>query len=274
MRNNIKKLGVVIGLGLMIYSCATVPLTGRRQMKLLPESDMLAMSLTSYATFLDSAKVVSTGNGKQMVTNAGLRISKAVETFLSTTADSTEIKNYQWEFNLVDDPTVNAWCMPGGKVVFYSGIIPICQTENGVAVVMGHEIAHAIARHGNERMSHGLVQQLGGVALSVAVMDKPEETQQLFQLAYGAGTQLGVMLPFSRKHESEADHMGLMFMAMAGYSPQEAPLFWDRMNAMSGGARPPEFLSTHPNPAKRSSELSKSMPEAQKYLDAWKLKQK
>ncbi|MFT5511824.1 MAG: putative Zn-dependent protease [Bacteroidia bacterium] len=264
------KIGVIICVSLMLYACATVPLTGRRQMKLLPESELVAMSLTSYSTFLDSSNVVSAGSSKQMVTNAGVRISHAVETYLSTTSDSTEIKNYQWEFNLVNDPTVNAWCMPGGKVVFYSGIIPICQSETGVAVVMGHEIAHAIARHGNERMSHGLIQQLGGVALNVAIMDKPEETQQLFQLAYGAGTQLGVMLPFSRKHESEADHMGIMFMAMAGYNPVEAPLFWDRMNAMAGGARPPEFLSTHPNPSKRSADLEKDMPEALKYYKAWK----
>jgi len=269
MRNSINKIGVITLVSLMMYACATVPLTGRRQMKLLPESDLVAMSLTSYSTFLDSSNVVKAGANKQMVTNAGMRISKAVEKFLSSTADSTEIKNYKWEFNLVDDPTVNAWCMPGGKVVFYSGILPICQTETGVAVVMGHEIAHAIARHGNERMSHGLVQQLGGVALSVAVMDKPEETQQLFQLAYGAGTQLGVMLPFSRKHESEADHMGIMFMAMAGYNPEEAPVFWERMNALSSGARPPEFLSTHPNPTKRSTALAKDMPEALRYYKEW-----
>lgn len=273
MRNDFKKIGIVVGLGLMIYSCATVPLTGRRQMKLLPESDLVAMSLTSYSSFLDSSQVVKAGANRTMVTNAGMRISKAVEAYLSTTADSAEIKNYQWEFNLVDDPTVNAWCMPGGKVVFYSGILPICESETGVAVVMGHEIAHAIARHGNERMSHGLVQQLGGVALSVAVKDKPEETQQLFQLAYGTGTQLGVMLPFSRKHESEADHMGIMFMAMAGYNPEEAPLFWERMNALSSGARPPEFLSTHPNPTKRSGDLKKDMPEALEYYEAWKKEQ-
>lgn len=273
MRSGVNKIGVIVGLGLMIYSCATVPLTGRRQMKLLPESELVAMSLTSYSSFLDSSQVVKSGANKNMVTNAGIRISQAVEAYLSTTSDSTEIKNYQWEFNLVDDPTVNAWCMPGGKVVFYSGILPICQTETGVAVVMGHEIAHAIARHGNERMSHGLVQQLGGVALSVAVMDKPEETQQLFQVAYGVGTQVGVMLPFSRKHESEADHMGLMFMAMAGYNPEEAPLFWERMNALSSGARPPEFLSTHPNPAKRSANLTHDMPEALEYYEAWKSKQ-
>ncbi|MBO6517165.1 MAG: M48 family metallopeptidase [Bacteroidia bacterium] len=267
-----KKIGVVICLAALVYSCAKVPLTGRRQMKLLPESDLVAMSLTSYTSFLDTSTVVSSGNYKNMVTNAGLRISKAVEEYIGGTRDSVELKHYQWEFNLVNDPTVNAWCMPGGKVVFYTGIMPICQTEEGVAVVMGHEIAHAIARHGNERMSQGLVQQLGGVALSVAVMDKPQETQQLFHLAYGVGTQVGVMLPFSRKHESEADHMGLMFMAMAGYNPQEAPRFWQRMDAQAGGARPPEFLSTHPNPEKRAANLAKLMPEAMEYYNTHKEK--
>ncbi len=265
MKIDIKKIGIFVALAAIVISCARVPLTGRRQMKLLPESELVAMSLTSYSSFLDTSSVVSSGNYKNMVTRAGMRISMAVEEYLKGTKDSTELKHYQWEFNLVNDPSVNAWCMPGGKVVFYSGIMPICQTEEGVAVVMGHEIAHAIARHGNERMSQSLVQQLGGVALSVAVSDKPQETQELFQLAYGAGTQLGVMLPFSRKHESEADHMGLMFMAMAGYNPQEAPLFWQRMDANAGGARPPEFLSTHPNPEKRAANLKKRMPEALEY---------
>ncbi len=269
MKNVSTKTLIVALISLIIYSCAKVPLTGRRQMKLLPESDLVAMSLTSYSQFLDTSQVVTSGNYKQMVSNAGMRISRAVESYLRTTGDSNLINNYKWEFNLVDDPTVNAWCMPGGKVVFYSGIMPICATETGVAVVMGHEIAHAIARHGNERMSHGLVQQLGGVALTVAIADKPAETQQLFQLAYGAGTQVGVMLPFSRKHESEADHMGIMFMAMAGYNPEEAPKFWDRMNALSGGARPPEFLSTHPNPSKRAAALAADMPEALKYYSQW-----
>lgn len=265
MKSNLRKFGVVIVLAAIVYSCARVPLTGRRQVKLLPESELVAMSLTSYSSFLDTSSVVSTGNYKNMVTTVGLRISKAVEDYIKTTRDSNQLKNYHWEFNLVNDPAVNAWCMPGGKVVFYTGIMPICQTEEGVAVVMGHEIAHAIARHGNERMSQGLVQQLGGVALSVAVSDKPAETQQLFQVAYGVGTQVGVMLPFSRKHESEADHMGIMFMAMAGYNPEEAPKFWGRMDAMAGGARPPEFLSTHPNPEKRAANLKKLMPEALEY---------
>ena len=205
MKHNALKFGLFTILIVMVISCAKVPLTGRRQMRLLPESELVAMSLTSYTSFLDTSKVVNAGNYKNMVSSAGLRISEAVETYLKSTGDSMLTKNYNWEFNVVDEATVNAWCMPGGKVVFYTGIMPICETEQGVAVVMGHEIAHAIARHGNERMSHGLIQQLGGVALSVAVSDKPAETQQLFQLAYGAGTQLGVMLPFSRKHESQVD---------------------------------------------------------------------
>lgn len=267
---HIKSVLAFATLTLIIYSCARVPMTGRRQMKLLPESDLVAMSLTSYSSFLDTSTVVSSGNYHQMVKNAGNRISKAVEQYLRSTGDTSELANYQWEFNLVDEPTVNAWCMPGGKVVFYSGIMPICETETGVAVVMGHEIAHAIARHGNERISHGVAQQLGGVALNVALSDRPQETQQLFQLAYGVGTQVGVMLPFSRKHESEADYMGLMFMAMAGYNPNEAPTFWGRMNALGGGARPPEFMSTHPHPETRIDALKKNMPKAEEYYQKWK----
>jgi len=206
---------------------------------------------------------VSSGADRNSVISAGERISKAVMDYLKGSKYEASVNAYKWEFNLIDENTVNAWCMPGGKVAFYTGIMPICQNETGVAVVMGHEVAHAIARHGNERMSQILATQLGGIVLTVALADKPQETQQLFHLAYGVGTQVGVMLPFSRLHESEADHMGLMFMAMAGYDPQEAPKFWNRMNALSKH-RPPEFLSTHPNPEKRASNLKALMPEALK----------
>lgn len=251
----------VIALGVFILSCARVPMTGRRQLKLLPESEMVAMGLTAYSGFIDTSEVVLSGANHQMVGNAGARISKAVMDYFKGSRYESDLAQYKWEFNLVNENIVNAWCMPGGKVVFYQGIMPLCQNETGVAVVMGHEVAHAVARHGNERMSQGLAQQLGGVALAVALADKPQETQALFQLAYGVGTQVGVMLPFSRLHETEADEMGLMFMAMAGYDPREAPKFWERMNAV-GGARPPEFLSTHPNPEKRSSNLAALMPKA------------
>lgn len=249
---------------LLLYGCTRVPITGRRQTNLLPESDLMAMALTDYNQVLSQSRVVNSGANAQKVKEVGEKISKAVTEYMNGHGFSKRIANYQWQFTLIDDPTVNAWCMPGGKVAFYTGILPICQDENGIAVVMGHEIAHAIARHGNERMSQGLMLQLGGVALDVATATKPEQTRQLFQLAYGAGANVGVMLPYSRKHESEADRMGLIFMAMAGYHPKEAPLFWERMNKQ-GGNRPPEFLSTHPDPAKRADALNKNMQEALKY---------
>lgn len=253
--------------GVLISSCSKVPITGRKQLGLLPESELMSMSLTSYNQFLSSNKVVTSGNDLAMVKRVGDRLSKQITSYLQANKMGDRVAGFKWEFNLVDDKTVNAWCMPGGKIVFYTGIMPICKDEAGVAVVMGHEIAHAIARHGNERMSQGLAQQLGGVALSAAVANKSQETQQLFSAAYGIGTQVGAMLPFSRLHESEADEMGLYFMAMAGYDPRVAPAFWQRMNA-GGGGRTPEFLSTHPNPSTRIANLNKWMPKAIQHYNA------
>lgn len=255
---------VFIFLLLAIQSCVRVPITGRRQTNLLPESDLMAMALTNYNEVLSQSKVVSTGANAEMVKKVGEKISKAVTDYMNSHGFSKRVAGYNWQFSVIDDPTVNAWCMPGGKVVFYTGILPVCQDENGIAVVMGHEISHAIARHGNERMSQGLLLQLGGVALNVATSTKPEETRQLFQLAYGVGANVGVMLPYSRKHESEADRMGIIFMAMAGYDPNNAPLFWERMNKL-GGSKPPLILSTHPSDEKRIADLKKNMPEALKY---------
>jgi predicted Zn-dependent protease len=200
-----------------------------------------------------------------MVKGVGLKIQKAVEEYMAQNNWSGQLEGYAWEFNLIEDDIVNAWCMPGGKVVFYTGIMPICQDETGVAVVMGHEVAHAIANHGAERMSQGLVQQMGGQALSVALSSKPAETQALYNAAYGIASNYGAMLPFSRLHESEADKMGLIFMAMAGFDPQEAPKFWERMQKKSGGAAPPEFLSTHPSHESRIKDLNAQIPEAMKY---------
>ena len=249
---------------LIFQSCTKVPITGRRQTNLLPENDLMAMALTSYNQVLSESKLVTTGTNAQSVKSVGERISMAVTTYMNANGYSKRIANYNWQFTVIDDPTINAWCMPGGKVAFYTGILPVCQDETGIAVVMCHEIAHAIARHGNERMSQGLLLQLGGVALDVATTSKPEETRQLFQLAYGVGATVGVMLAYSRKHESEADRMGLVFMAMAGYDPNEAPLFWERMSKL-GGAKPPLLLSTHPSDEKRIANLKKYMPEALKY---------
>ena len=258
-----------IALGLILsiaISCAKIPITGRRQFKMLPESTLMDMSLTSYQHILDTAKVLHNSADAIRVKTVGDKISKSVEEYLKGTKYEKRIEGFNWEFNLIEDSIVNAWCMSGGKVAFYTAIMPICKTETGVAVVMGHEIAHAIAQHGNERVSQGLALQMGGVALDVAASTRSEETRALVQLAYGVGANVGVMLPFSRKHETEADEMGLMFMAMAGYNPEEAPLFWDRMNQL-GGTRPPEFLSTHPDPDKRKENLQKLMPKALEYYN-------
>jgi len=200
-----------------------------------------------------------------MVKRVGRNIEGAVVQYLYDNNYAELLEGFDWEFNLVDDPQVNAWCMPGGKVVVYTGILPVTQDEAGLAVVMGHEIAHAIADHGNERMSQGLLQQYGGVALSVALQDKPAETQALWMTAYGVGTYYGAMLPYSRLHESEADHLGLIFMSIAGYNPQASIPFWQRMADASGGQAPPEFMSTHPSHETRISNLQKWMPEAMKY---------
>lgn len=247
-----------------IVSCAKVPVSGRRQLNLLPESTLNAMALTEYKTFLTQNTVVPSSDANaQMVKRVGQRIADAATTYMRTHGQAKRIAGYKWEFNLVQDPTVNAWCMPGGKVVVYSGILPLTQTETGLAVVLGHEISHAIANHGNERMSQQLGVQAGQVALEVALSQKPAETRNIFLQSYGVGANLG-LLKYSRVHESEADHIGLIFMAMAGYNPNDAVAFWQRMQSQSSGTKPPEFLSTHPSDATRISDIKKWMPEAMK----------
>ncbi len=249
---------------MLVGGCAQVPLTGRTQMALLPESTLVEMSLTSYGEFLKENKLSTNKQQTEMVKRVGNRIASAVEKYLTDNGYASRIADFKWEFNLVDNDTPNAWAMPGGKVVFYTGILPLTQNEDGLAVVMGHEIAHAVARHGNERMSQGLMVQMGGIALSQALREKPEATQALFLTAYGLGSQVGVMLPYSRKHEYEADELGLIFMAMAGYQPAEAINFWTRMSQM-GGPRPPEFLSTHPIDTKRIENIKRVLPKAMEY---------
>lgn len=247
---------------LLIVSCNKVPISNRKQFNLLPESELMGMSLTNYQEFLSKNQVLNNADA-QMVKQVGARISKAVEQYFTQKNNLKAIKGYNWEFNLVNEKTVNAWCMPGGKVVFYSGILPVTKNETGIAVVMGHEIAHAIARHGNERMSQQLMVQAGGLALSVALAQKSRETQELFMLSYGVGTTLG-SLKYSRTHESEADKLGLVFMAMAGYNPSEAVNFWQRM-AQQGGQKPPQLLSTHPSDDTRIKDIQAFLPNALKY---------
>ena len=201
-----------------------------------------------------------------MVNRVGLRISKAITKYYNDQGKQSAISGYNWEFNTIDSPEANAWCMPGGKVVVYTGILPITQNETALAIVLGHEIAHAIAKHGSERMSQGMVQQFGGMALDVALSKKPQETRNLFMQAYGLGSTVGAVLPWSRQQEIEADHFGLIFAAMAGYNPEEAVAFWQRMSN-TGGAKQPEFLSTHPSDNTRISKLKELMPEALKYYN-------
>jgi predicted Zn-dependent protease len=257
-------IGITVVLALVVFACSTVPITGRKQLSLIPASEMLSMSYSEYDGFLKSNKLSTNQEQIRLVKKVGGRIQKAVETYFAEKGLSDQLKDYKWEFNLVESKEVNAWCMPGGKVVVYTGILPITQNEVGLAVVLGHEISHAVAQHGAERMSQQLLAQLGGAALSVALQNKPEQTKQLWMSVYGVGSQVGVLLPYSRTHESEADHLGLIFMAMAGYDPHEAVTFWERM-AATGGQKPPEFLSTHPADETRIADIKKELPEAMQY---------
>lgn len=254
----------VLALIILFQSCGTVPLIGRKQISLLPESNVVEMSLTNYGQFLKDNKLSANKEQTVRVKRVGARISAAVEKYLSDNGFADRISDFKWEFNLVDNADANAWCMPGGKVVFYTGIMPLCMNDIGVAVVMGHEIGHAVARHGNERMSQELLVQFGNTALTELVKSKPEQTQAIFQSAYGLGAQYGVMLPFSRQHEYEADKLGLIFMAIAGYDPNDAISFWQRMAANSG-AKIPEFMSTHPLEQNRITAIQNFLPEALKY---------
>lgn len=223
------------------------------------------MANQQYKEVITKGPLSSNQDQAQLVKRVGGKIQKAVEEYMASKGASSDLAGFQWEYNLIDDPKmVNAWCMPGGKVAFYTGIMPICRDEAGVAVVMGHEVAHAIANHGRERMSQQLLAQYGLGTMSALMGQNPTAGQELFMQAVGAGTNLG-MLKFSREHESEADRIGLIFMTMAGYDPNQAPAFWERMTAMSGGQEPPEFMSTHPSHSTRVSDLKSWIPEAMSY---------
>jgi predicted Zn-dependent protease len=251
----------------VLVACSKNILTGRNQLILVPEQELQTMAQQEYRQFLSTNRVVSSSNNRdaEMVRRVGQRITRAVENYYASKGISQELEGFNWEYNLVQDNAINAWCMPGGKIVVYTGLLPVTQNEAALAVVMGHEVSHAILRHGNERMSQGLAQQLGGAALSVALANKPAETQNLFYTAFGIGSTVGILLPYARKHELEADRWGLNFTAMAGYNPEEAIPLWERMERASQGGRPPEFLSTHPSEGRRIEELRKHMPEALKY---------
>lgn len=265
MKNLILSLIITVLTIFILQSCSTVPLTGRSQLNMIPNSEMLTMSFQQYDQFLKENKLSTNQAEVNIVKKTGENIQHAVERYLQANNLSDRLNGYNWEFNLVESDQVNAWCMPGGKVVVYTGILPLTMDENGLAVVMGHEIAHAIAEHGNERMSQQLLQEVGAVGLMVAMKDEPAQTQAIWLSVYGVGTTVGVILPYSRTHESEADHLGLIFMAMAGYDPHIAPEFWKRMAASKQGGSPPEFLSTHPSDQTRINDITAWIPEAMKY---------
>lgn len=265
MKSLKSSITICVVLSLLLMSCSTVPITGRSQLHLISDSTMNSMSLQQYGEFLKSNKISNNKKQTQMVKRVGANIQKAVERFFAQKGMSSELAGYEWEFNLVESSEVNAWCMPGGKVVVYTGILPIAGDETGLAVVMGHEIAHAVAKHGSERMSQGLIAQMGGMALSTALSEQPAETQQLWMTVFGVGAQYGVLLPYGRTQETEADRLGLIFMAMAGYDPNQAVGFWQRMSQEKGGKAPPEFLSTHPSDETRIKKIKEIIPEAMTY---------
>ncbi|NNK82374.1 MAG: M48 family metallopeptidase [Flavobacteriaceae bacterium] len=247
---------------LLFLSCATNPFTGKKTMALVSNAQLFPTAFAQYDQFLSENNVVTGTKDAEMITRVGQRIATAAERWLNANNYQGYLKDYQWEYNLVEDKTVNAWCMPGGKIVFYTGILPIAQSETGVAAIMGHEVAHALANHGQQRMSAGLIQQLGAVGVVVATGNESREKQEMWMQAYGAASTVGGMLPFSRSHETEADRIGLYLMAVAGYNPDEASELWKRMKANSGGQAPPEFLSTHPSNDTRIENLKKLAPQA------------
>lgn len=264
---NIKHKIVAFGAVVMFLSCATNPFTGKKTLALVPNSQIFPTAFAQYDQFLNENKVVTGTAEANMVKNVGQKIAVAAERWLNANGYQGYLEGYQWEYTLVDDKAVNAWCMPGGKIVVYTGILPIAKTEAGLAAIMGHEVSHALANHGQQRMSAGILQQAGAVAGNVAIKD--QQTLNIFNQAYGVGSNVLGILPFSRSHETEADEIGLYLMAVAGYNPMEAADLWRRMKAQSGGQSPPEFLSTHPSSDTRIRNIEamapKAVAEAKKY---------
>ncbi|MFC3414476.1 M48 family metallopeptidase [Algoriphagus hitonicola] len=260
-----KRVIAIFILVLLLDACSKVPITGRSRLSAVSHEEIMPLVNEQYDSVINEGKVLTnTADGRKVV-EVGSRISKAVENFLVQEGYGDIVDEFDWEFNLLESEQINAWCMPGGKVAFYTGILPITKNETGIAVVMGHEIAHAVASHSQERMSNGMAANLGLSIFSAAMGQNPTMMQQLLLQSVGIGSQLG-MLKFSRKHELEADELGLLFMAMAGYDPREAPVFWERMSA-AGGEAPPEFLSTHPGPDRRIERLNANMKKAMEYYE-------
>ena len=267
--NRCLTIGLRVFMGMLptflMLACADVPITHRSGLHLVPDTELVAMSFQQYQAVLGKSQLSPDARQTAMLRQVGVRIANAAEAFLKESGDQGAIANYHWEFNLIqDDKTVNAWVMPGGKAAVYTGILKYTRDETGLAVVLGHEVGHALADHGNERLSQSLLTQLGGMALAVAVQSHPQQTQALFMQAFGVGTSVGFLLPYSRLHEREADRIGLTLMARAGYDPREAIPFWQRMQAQEK-AQPPEFLSTHPASETRIRGIQAYLAEALPY---------
>ncbi len=259
-----RKIALLLLIGTLLASCSKVPITGRKQMNLLPEGLITNMSQLNYQQFKDSNIVIASRDKRTHVMNAvGPRIATAVQNYMTENGLQKRIQGYQWEFTMFDNKQVNAWAMPGGKIAVYTGILPYTKDEFGMATVIGHEVGHVIARHGNERMSQQLAIMLGGMSLQVALNQEPEKTRDIFLMVYGVGSTLGT-LAYSRQHEYEADKLGMVFMALAGYDPTKSIEFWERMSA-GGGAAIPEFLSTHPNDQNRIQAMKEFLPTAMTY---------
>jgi predicted Zn-dependent protease len=255
---------LVIVLMLAIFAgCSTVPVTGRRQLNLVGDQEVLTSSFQQYSEYIKSAPVSKDKTNTALVVKVGKRIAAAVEQYLRDNGMSSQIDEYQWEFNLIADAQANAFCMPGGKIVVYEGILPLTKDETGLAVVLGHEVAHAVAKHSNERMSQQMLASVGSEVVSAATSKSSALIKELAPAVFGLGAQYAVMLPYSRSHELEADHIGLIFMAMAGYDPRQAEPFWQRMAQQ--GSSVPQFMSTHPSDATRISKIQGWLPEALKY---------
>lgn len=257
-----KRIIALAFLTVFLVECSTVPITGRKRINVVSDAQVLPTSFAQYKGFLEKNKLSTDREKSNQIKRVGKNISAAVDRFMRANGMKAEADAYRWEFNLVEDKTVNAWCMPGGKVVFYTGILPICANEDGVAAVMGHEVAHAFAKHGQERMTSAYGQQLGGAVVALGTQNSKQS--QLWNMAYGVGSQVG-MLAFSRTHETEADKLGLVFMLMAGYEGSEAAEVWVRMSQKAGSKKaPPEFLSTHPSNQSRIQTLRAFLPEAKR----------
>lgn len=247
----------------VLTACGTVAVTGRKQLRLVSDEEVMSLSNQSFTDYMKTAKASANKTNTAMVVRVGKNIATAVETYLKNNGRASEVEQFAWEFHLVQDETPNAFCMPGGKIVVNEGILPYTKNEEGLAIVLGHEVAHAVAKHSAERISQQMALNYGGTALGILLGNKSEGVQNIASQVYGLGAQYGVMLPYSRLNENEADHMGLVFAAMAGYNPQAAIAFWQRMSQQ--GSSVPEFMSTHPADATRIKNLQELMPEALKY---------